>query len=155
MKMGYAITSKERMLLALRGEKPDVQPVAPCYLSLFLADVARAFYIEQYRNCLKGRSRYALDHAEDTYFRAKALVQSYSIFKTPPDWIEVGTGASKAWAEGTEIVLRDGVLCYSDKNSGVCVPMHTIPLPHGDLPLNEIESIPHDVWDDAGNYLGP
>lgn len=141
------LTPKERMIKSLLGEKPDVLPAAPCYLSLFLADFARAYYIEQYRRCMKGRSRHQVDHAEDTHFRAQALYQSYGIFKTPPDWIEVGSGASKAWAERTEIVLRDGILCYEEKVSGVCVPMHTIPMPCGDVPLSEMKPVTHDVWD--------
>lgn len=135
------------MFKSLLGEKPDVLPAAPCYLSLFLADFARAYYIEQYRRCMKGRSRYQVDHAEDTHFRAQALHQSYGIFKTPPDWIEVGTCASRAWAERTEIVLRDNVLYYEDKVSGACVPMHTISVPYGDTSLSEIKPIAQDVWD--------
>ena len=141
------MTPKERMSKALLGEKPDVLPAAPCYLCLFLADFERAYYIEQYHRCMKGGSRYPVDHAQDTHFRAQALYQSYGVFKTPPDWIEVGTGASKAWAERTEIVFRDGVLCYEDKVTGVCVPMHTIPLPYGDSLLSESSSSSQDLWD--------
>ncbi len=51
----HAMTPKERMFKALQGEKPDVLPAAPGYLSLFLADLERAAYIEQYRRCMKGR----------------------------------------------------------------------------------------------------
>ena len=141
------MTPKERMLKALLGEKPDVLPAAPCYLSLFLAEVERAYYIERYRQCMKGRKHYPVDHAEDTHFRLQALVHSYDIFKTPPDWIEVGAGASKAWAERTEIVSCDGTLCYEDKQSGVCVPMHAIPVPYGDEPLDETAPSAGDIWD--------
>ena len=122
---------------ALRGEKPDVVPAAPCYLCLYLADAERVSYIEQYRHRMQGRRRYPIDHTEDTQFRLQALIQSYSVLKAQPDWIEVGPGASKAWAERTEIVLRSGVLCYEDKVSGVCVPMHTISIPYGDSPLSD------------------
>ena len=147
------MTPKERMFMALLGEKPDVLPAAPCYLSLFLADFERAYYIEQYRHCMKRRSTYPVDHAQDTHFRAQALYQSYGVFKTPPDWIEVSPGASKAWAERTEIVLCDGVLCYEDKASGVRVPMHTIPMPYGDAPLSESSSSSRDVWDISAQIL--
>jgi len=145
--MEYPLTPKERMFKALLGEKPDVLPAAPCYLSLFLADSARAYYIEQYRQCLKGRSRFPVDHAQDTHFRAQALYKSYCVFKTPSDWIEVGPGACKVWAERTEIVLCDNVLCYQDKTSGVRVPMHTIPMPHGDAILSESSQSAQRVWD--------
>jgi hypothetical protein len=141
------MTPKERMLKSLMGEKTDVVPAAPCYLSLFLAEVERAYYIEQYRNCMKGRSHYPIDHAEDTHFRLQALVHSYDVFKTPPDWIEVGTGASKAWAERTEILLRDGILYYQDKLSGMRAPMHAISVPTGDNPIDETIPSGRDLWD--------
>ena len=152
-KIGHSLTPKERMFKALLGEKPDVLPAAPCYLCLFLADFERAYYIEQYHRCMKGRSHCQVDHAQDTHFRAQAVYQSYGVFKTPPDWIEVGRGASKAWAERTEIVLCDGVLCYEDKASGVRVPMHTIPIPDGDAPLSETSSSSQDLWDISGQIL--
>jgi len=145
--MGYSLTPKERMFKALLGEKPDVLPAAPSYLSLFLADLVRAYYIEEYRRCMNGRSRYPVDHAQDTHFRAQALYQSYGVFNSPPDWIEVRPGASKAWAERTEIVLRDNILYYEDKTSGVRVPMHTIPMPHGDDLLSESISSLQGAWD--------
>jgi hypothetical protein len=147
-----AMTPKERMFKALQGEKSDALPAAPGYLCLFLAELERAAYIEQYRRCMKGRSRYPVDHAEDTHFRAQALVQSYQAFKEQPDWIEVGTGASKAWAERMEIVLRNGDLCYEDKVSGVCVPMHAIPIPTGDEVLNETIPSGRDVWDISNQF---
>jgi hypothetical protein len=139
------------MFKALLGEKPDVLPAAPCYLCLFLADFERAYYIEQYRRCMKGCSRYPVDHTQDTHFRAQALYQSYGIFKTPPDWIEVGLGASKAWAERTEIVLRNNMLCYEDKVSGVCVPMHTIPMPYGNALLSESLQSSVVEWDTSSH----
>ena len=131
------LTPKERMLKALRGEKPDVLPAAPCYLCLYLAESERASYIEQYRRRMEGRMRYPIDHADDTQFRLVALAQSYNVLKAKPDWIEVGPGASKTWAERTEIVLRNDILCYEDKVSGVCVPMHAISIPCGDSPLSD------------------
>jgi len=143
------MTPKERILTALRGEKPDVLPAAPCYLSLYLAEAARAHYIEQYRRRMKGRLHYQVDHAEDTRFRARALYESYKVFQSPPDWIEVGLGASRDWAERTDIILRDDILCYQDRETGDCVPMDSIPLPKGDVPLKEMMA----VASDSGNQL--
>lgn len=140
------------MFKALLGEKPDVLPAAPCYLGLFLADFERAYYVEQYRQGMKGRSHYHVDHAEDTHFRAQGLYQSYKIFKTPPDWIEVGTGASKAWAERTEIVSFDGVLYYEDKETGMRVPMHTILMPCGDAILSESDPSIRGEWDISASF---
>jgi hypothetical protein len=141
------------MFKALLGETPAILPAAPCYPSLFLADAERAIYIDQYRRCLAGRTRYPVNHAQDTEFRARALRESYAIFKARPDWIEVGRGASKAWAERMDIVVCDEVLCYEDKRSGVRVPMHIIPIPYGDAVLSGDSSSSHDLWDISARLL--
>jgi hypothetical protein len=144
------LTAKERMLRALRGEQPDVLPAAPAYPSLFLEDFERAYYVEQYRRRLAGAACYALDHDEDTLFRAQAIYQSYGIFKIRPDWIEVHQGASRAWAERTEIVRDDrGSLCYRDRESGVTLPMASVPLPYGDAHLRSDRASHTDLWDVA------
>jgi hypothetical protein len=147
--MDSSLRPKERMLQALRGEKPDVLPAAPAYPSLFLADFERAYYVEQYRRRLRGVSRHAVDHDEDTLFRARALYQSYGIFKARPDWIEVSPGASRAWAKRTEIVQQDGVLSYHDCESGISVPMAKAPMPYGDARLEAESSSLTDLWDTA------
>jgi len=144
------LTPKERMCRALSGQRSDVFPAAPAYLSLFLADFERAYYVEQYRRCLRGRSRYPVDHIEDTFFRAQAIYQSYGVFKVRPDWIEVHGGASRAWAERTEIVVQDGVLHYEDRESGARVPMHQAPMPHGDARLTPSNASLTDLWDTSG-----
>ncbi|GAB4544629.1 MAG: hypothetical protein Kow0063_38410 [Anaerolineae bacterium] len=141
------LTPRDRMCRALSGQKTDVVPAAPAYLSLFLADFQRAYYIEEYRRRMRGRSRYPVDHEEDTFLRAQALYQSYGIFKAWPDWIEVHPGASRAWSERTDIVQQDGRLYYEDKRSGRRVPMEAAPLPHGDASLNVLTPSSVDVWD--------
>jgi hypothetical protein len=142
------------MCMALSGQRTDVVPAAPAYLSLFLADFERAYYIEQYRRRLRGRSRYPVDHEEDTHLRAQALYQSYGIFKARPDWIEVRQGTSRAWAERTDIVRQDGLLYYEDKRSGQRVPMGAAPLPRGNASLNITKpssaDASVDVWDTSG-----
>jgi hypothetical protein len=135
------------MLKALQGQKTDGLPAVPAYLVLFLADFEKAYYIEQYRRHLQGRSRCPVDHAQDTHFRAQALYQSYGIFKVKPDWIEVPRGPSRAWAERTEIVIDEGILCYEDTSSGQQVPMHVAPLPRGDARLTAENKSSKDVWD--------
>jgi uroporphyrinogen-III decarboxylase len=145
--LSNAGTPKERMLRALSGGRADVTPAAPAYLSLYLADFERNYYIEQYRRRLRGRSRYAIDHEEDTLFRAQALYQAYGIFKTRPDWIEIDQGASRAWAERTEIVAEGQILYYKDRASGKRVPMHEAPIPYGDPPLTGEDRSLTDLWD--------
>ena len=112
------MTPKERMFRALTGQRPDRLPAAPAYLSLFLADFEHAFYVEQYRQRLRGRSRYSVDHDEDTLFRVEAIYQSYGIFKERPDWIEVHGGPGRDWAEQTDVVEEDGVLFFEDWSTG-------------------------------------
>lgn len=145
--MRTLLTSKERMMRSLRGEKSDLLPAAPCYLSLYLADRLRAAYIEQYRLRMGGRTCYQVDHTEDTNFRARALYRAYETFRSPPDWIEVETGASKSWAERTEIILQDGILSYHDTQADEYAPMYTIPMPRGDVLLSDLTQVTYDVWD--------
>jgi len=141
------VTAKERMFKALLGETPDRVPAAPAYLSLFLADQERTCYIEQYRHCMHDRSSYQVNHQEDTQFRAGALCESYDLFKKRPDWMEIHQGASRAWAERTEIVSQDGLLYYEDLESGVRVPMREAPLPCGEAQLTAASRSTADVWD--------
>jgi hypothetical protein len=135
------------MCRVLKGEAADVVPAAPAYLSLFLADFERAYYVEQYRLRTRGHARHSVDHEEDTHFRLQALYQAYGVFKVRPDWIEVGRGASRAWAERTDIVVQDGALYYEDKVSGLRVPMDPAPMPRGDAGLVRASASTRDLWD--------
>jgi len=144
-----SLTSKDRLIRALTGQKPDVLPAAPAYLCLFLADFERAFYIEQYRLRLHecGTGRYPMDHAEDTLLRARAIAQSYGVFKVRPDWIEADRGLSQAWAARMDILERDGQLYYEDRVSGRRVAMHIAPLPRGDEELISVNRSESDILD--------
>lgn len=145
--MKTSSTAWERMWRALTGDAPDAIPAAPAYLSLFLADFERAYYVEQYRRRLRGRSRYPIDHGEDTHLRAEAIYQSYGILKAQPDWIEIHQGASRAWAERTEILAEDGIMYYMDTTSGMRAPMHQAPVPRGDAELRTESRALTDLWD--------
>ena len=139
------------LLQVLTNQKPAYTPAAPIYLSLFLEDFERNYYIEQYRLRIGDEHRYIIDHDEDTRIRVQALYQSYGIFKNRPNWIEVHCGASRAWAERTQILQRKGVLYYHDIASGVEVPMHSIKIPRGDARLHPENSYHHDLWDTSSN----
>jgi len=141
------LTSKRRVYRALAGQSVDLLPAIPAYLSLFLEDFERAYYIEQYRRRLGRRTRYAIDHEEDTQFRAEALYQAYGVFKVKPDWIEVHQGGSRSWAEQTQIVVEGGVLYYEDRSSGDRLPMHQGPLPRGDRRPAAQSAALTDLWD--------
>lgn len=87
------------MFRALRGERPDRVPVAPCYLLLYLEDGIGRHYLEQYRRRVGRQDRYSLDHEEDTQFRANALYQALGVFEEAVDWLPVlRMGTSYAWA---------------------------------------------------------
>ena len=144
------LTPKERMIKALRGEPIDVYPVAPAYPSLFLADFERAYYAEQYRLRLRGQSSYPVQYEEDIQLRKQAYYQSYGIFKTRPDWMEVHRGASRSWAERTEMVMRDGAVCYRDMTSGACSRVNEIHIPSGDSELASQMGSTQDKWDISG-----
>ena len=149
------LTHKERMLRTLRGEEADVLPAVPGYLCLFLADFERAYYVEQYRRRLRGQVRYGIDHDEDTRFRARALYQSYGILKERPDWVEVHRGATRAWAERTEIVVEERRLYYKDLETGMRAPMETSPMPRGDGLLKCHSAAVADLWDISSDLKGP
>jgi uroporphyrinogen-III decarboxylase len=121
--MTMQLTSKERMLRALRGELPDVLPAAPAYPSLFLAGREHAYYAEQYRRRLRGRMSYRIDHDEDTRIRADALLHSYRTFQVPPDWMEIHCGPSRAWSARTNVVAADDTLLYEDRLTGRQTPL--------------------------------
>lgn len=148
-----SMTPKERMMAALTGSHPDCLPAAPAYLSLFLADFERANYVDQYRLRLRGLpdgTPHAVDHDEDTLFRARAVYRSYGIFKQRPDWLEVHQGAGRAWAARTHVVRLDGILCYADIETGVRVPMEAVPMPHGNARLSAADArrpSTTDLWD--------
>jgi len=129
---------------------PDQVPAAPTYLILFLADFERNYYIEKYRQRMRGLNRYPVDHQEDTLFRAQAIYQSYGIFKEQPDWMEIGQGASQSWAEGTEIVDENNALYYEDQRTGIRKPMHTSPLPSSNVEYTSEFDSTTDLWDISG-----
>ncbi len=144
-------TSKERVFQALNGETPDQIPAAPAYLILFLADFERNYYIEQYRQRMRGLRRYPVNHEEDTHFRAQAIYQAYGIFKERPDWMEIRPGASRSWAERTEIVNDDGVLYYEDQRTGTRQPIHATKLPSGNREHDDEDYATNDLWDISGD----
>ena len=131
----------------LCGSQPDHIPAAPAYPSLFLADFERNYYIEQYRLRMRGQKQYPIDHEEDTHIRAQAVYQSYGVFKSRPDWMEIFRGASRDWAKRTRIVVQNGVMHYEDTTNGLRQLMHMIPVPRGDAHLAPINKSTSDLWD--------
>jgi uroporphyrinogen-III decarboxylase len=132
----------------MRGETPDVAPAAPSYIGLFRAEAEKRYYADQYRERMKGMSRYSPDHDEDVEFRANALYKAYSMFGEMPDCIEVGPGPARAWAERFYIVSDDSRLFYLDTVNGDRYDMMENSLPSGrDYLYGNIPSSQQDVWD--------
>ncbi len=148
------LTPRERLHAALAGRQPDVVPAAPCYPLLFLADFFRANYVEQYRQLLRRQRRRRVDHAQDTFFRAQALYQSYSIFKTRPDWMETPLGTTRGWAERTDVVLEAGQVYFEDRLSGARCPLTTISL-YGDPDMSGVLPALTDLHDYRSLYRSP
>lgn len=120
-----------RLSLTLQGKPADCVPAAPLYLSLYLADRTRIFYIEQYEQRLRGREFHQVDHREDTGFRVNAIRQAYAVFNEQPDWMEIDRGASYAWAQRTAIVRHSDRLYYQDQETGLQVAMDQVEIPVG------------------------
>ena len=151
------MTPKERMIQVLTGGNADVIPAAPAYLSLFLADIERYLYIEQYRLRLRDTDllRYPVDHAEDTCLRARATYQSYAVFKARPDWIEADSGVSRAWAEKMDIVEHDDQLYFEDRVSGKRVAMRNARLYQTGNELTDVNPSESDITDLSLEIHGP
>jgi hypothetical protein len=136
------------MTAALQGTMPDCVPAAPSYLGLFRADVEKEYYVRQYRERMKGTSRYQPDHDEDVEFRAKAVHHAHEFFKEMPDCIEVTPGPARDWASRTEIVSENSRLWYLDTVTGDRYDMLDAPFPSGrDYLYGNIPSSEQDVWD--------
>ena len=136
------------MFAALRGQRPDVLPAAPCYLSLYLEERERSCYIARYRQRMGNRRHYRLDHAEDTHIRAQAFLDAYTVFQARPDWVDVRLGATRAWIERTELVIEDDLLYYQERHSGERWPVHKLPLPEGEAGIRATSK--QDIWDTTG-----
>ena len=142
------MTPKERMTAALRGKMPDVVPAAPSYLGLFRSPVEKRHYVEQYRDRMRGMSRYRPDHDEDIQFRVDALYHAYDTFEEMPDCIEVSPGPARDWAARTEILAEDSRLWYLDTVTGDRFEMLESPLPSGrDYLYGNVGFSERDIWD--------
>ena len=107
------------MFKALRGERLDRVPVAPCYLLLYLEDFIGRYYLEQYRRRIGKQARYSLDHEEDTQFRANALYQALGIFEETVDWFPaLKMGSSYEWARDHYIERVDEEHFFVNRRNG-------------------------------------
>ena len=140
--------SKERSIPGSQGVKRPIrfrlrQPICVFFWQISSATIISSSTV----SAMRGLSRYPINHQEDTHFRAQAIYQSYGIFKQRPDWMEIGQGASRSWAERTEIVNENGVFYYEDQGTGARKPMESSPLPWGNMDSTTGYDSNRDIWD--------
>jgi uroporphyrinogen-III decarboxylase len=121
----------ERLQNAIKGRPTDHPAVAPAYLSLYLDELTRRLYRKAYERKLEGQAPAArgqavsIDHAEDSLFRAEAILRAYEILPEQPDgypplgdWIHTQPTETHEWAERGEMCFADGRWHYADRQSG-------------------------------------
>jgi uroporphyrinogen-III decarboxylase len=125
------MNAKERLQKAIAGQQTDVPAVAPAYLSLYLDEKTQRLYRAAYERKLsaqtsgQGSGAVSIDHAEDTRFRAEAILGAYDILAEPADgapplgdWLHTLPGETHAWAKGGEMRFTEGRWHYVDRTTG-------------------------------------
>jgi uroporphyrinogen-III decarboxylase len=113
-----SMNSKERMRRALAGKPIDRTPTAPAYLDLYLDELIHKHYLQAYENKLGKAGSCPINHAEDSRFRAEAVIKAYAVFEEKPDWTHVVYGETRDWAAQGTICRRYGHLAYANRMSG-------------------------------------
>lgn len=146
------MNAKERLKKAIAGEPTDIPAVAPAYLSLYLDTRIHEHYLAAYRRKLVGQRGCSLDHAEDSQFRAEAILRAYEIFEERPDWMHTQPGESREWAGRGEFTLEDGRLTYTDRQTGRKTDMEEpgrLMLPSATRYAYRVRTARADVWDES------
>lgn len=103
------------MLAALSGGKPDVVPVAPCYLGIYLRPLEWQAYAHAYRLRLGPNGELALSPPEDNEILFESRVRALAAWPEMPDWIGVARGPSAEQQRRTLIRARGGELFLVDR----------------------------------------
>ncbi len=101
-------SGRGRLTTALRRQRPDVVPFAPCYLDLYLRERFYRNYVAAYRARVAECSPLEMSVALDNEVRLEARLKTQAVFKQPHDWMWLGAGRTHAWAAQTELVAEDG-----------------------------------------------
>jgi uroporphyrinogen-III decarboxylase len=152
------MNAKERLQRAIAGRSTDMPAVAPAYLSLYLEEQTQRLYRAAYERKLAaqtgGRTSgvASIEHAEDSRFRAEAILGSYEVLEEPPDWIHELPAETHAWAEGGEMRLVEGRWCYIDEQSGETRDMGEpgrLWLSTANRHMHRVRSADADLWDES------
>jgi uroporphyrinogen-III decarboxylase len=113
------VSARERLLAALRGERPETQPVAPLYMGLYLAGPrheARARRWREHAEAAGGAAEVTYESHLTT--ELKVWWDGYGLFDELPDWLEAPTVAGPAGIEGCTVeVTPDG--CFWRSPNGL------------------------------------
>ena len=158
------MNSKERLQKAIAGQPTDVNGVAPAYLSLYLDERTQRFYREAYARKLHSHTAaqtsdaISIDHAEDSRFRAEAILRAYEVFEEPPDWIHTHPAETRAWAERGEMRFVNGRWLYGDRETGETLDMGEagrLMLPSATHDSYIVRNANADLWDASAGLDTP
>ena len=112
------MTSKERILTALAGGRPDVMPVGIDYMGLYLAERIEWAYVNAYRRRLEREGRIRIDPDGDVQIRARATLQAYECFRARHDFMNIFGGPSRKVLRRRELALENDKVFELDLDSG-------------------------------------
>ena len=150
------MNSKERLQKAIAGQPTDVTAVAPAYLSLYLDERSSgSIGRPTSASCAdSGRSRrpdaIRIDHAEDSRFRAEAILRRLRDPEEPPDWIHTHPAETRDWAERGEMRFVEGRWLYVDRETGETLDMDEagrLMLPTATRYSYTVRNANADLWD--------
>ena len=138
------MSPRDRLLTALRGQRPDMQSVAPLYLGLYLAGPRHAARARRWRE----RAEAAGGEVEVEYedYLATELGMwwdGYGLFAELPDWLAVPVVRSPGAVQGSSVEV-DETGCYWRSPQGVRTRLDG-PFTDAAPPLWEAEAPPRTV----------
>ncbi|MGQ9730873.1 MAG: hypothetical protein ACUVX8_06305, partial [Candidatus Zipacnadales bacterium] len=137
---------RERFLTALHGQLPNIQPVAPLYLNLYLAGLRHAAQARLWRErAARSGGRFEVTYEEYLAVERAVWWEGYQLFSELPDWLAVPIVASRPNVEGSWIELTPAG-CLWHNPTGQCIHLEA-PFTDNAAPLWEIDNPPRTVAD--------
>ena len=102
------------------GGRPAVLPVAPLYLSLYLAKVRHETYAEEWRRRAElAGGAVAVTFEEELTVQREVWYGGYEVFAEAPDWLSLPIVGSRESLEGPLVALEDEGACYWTNAAGM------------------------------------
>jgi len=125
-----AVAPKARLLSALGGGRPAILPVAPLYLSLYLAKVRHETYAEEWRRRAElAGGTMGVTFEDELAVQREVWYSGYEVFAEAPDWLTLPIVGSRRPLEGCVVALEDEGACYWTSAAGM---RHRLDLPFSD-----------------------